>query len=243
MPLLTLGGRVVILPRWDPDEMLRLIGAERVTMLFCVPQQYAVLLAAPGFAGADLSSVRFLTSGGAPLPVELIERWRAVHDTPFKQGFGMTEFGPGVFSMGPEHAPAKAGSIGRPNTFVEAAVVDPGGPAAAGSAAVPLPPGKVGELVLRGPAAFSGYFVEAVLRRHPAVADCAVVGVPDPRWGEVGRAYVVLREGLSVEAETLRAFAKAHLAAYKVPKELHFADALPYSAAGKVLKRDLRSGG
>ncbi|MGH2523074.1 MAG: class I adenylate-forming enzyme family protein, partial [Anaerolineales bacterium] len=115
LPLLTLGGAVVIMRKWTPDDMLWLIEREKVTMFFCVPTQYQLMLQSPIFAQTSFRSVRFLTSGGAPLPVQVIETYREQHGVVFKQGFGMTEFGPGVFSMGPEFAETKAGSIGQPN--------------------------------------------------------------------------------------------------------------------------------
>jgi fatty-acyl-CoA synthase len=284
LPLLTLGGTVVLMRAWNPDGMLELVERERVTMFFCVPTQYQLMLASERFATADLSSLRFVTSGGAPLPPSLIERWRAVHDVPFKQGFGMTEFGPGIFSMGPEHAVAKAGSIGRPNWFVRAAVVDDHGRR--------LGAGEVGELVLQGPSMFSGYFedeaataaaidadgwfhagdlvrrdrdgfyfivdrkkdmyvsggenvypaeVERALCEHPDVLMCAVVGVPDDRWGEVGRAFVVRRPTApAADQAELLAFLRGRLAGYKVPKSVRFVAELPMSPQGKVLKRALR---
>lgn len=80
--------------------------------------------------------------------------------------------------------------------------------------------------------------VERVLYDHPAVKEAAVVGVPDPRWGEVGAAFVVLRE--PVPAETLRAFLKARLAGYKVPKHLIFLEELPKTGPGKVQKEALK---
>lgn len=283
IPLLTVGGTVVLMRRWDPDEMLALIEREGVTMFFCVPTQYQQLLQSPRFATTDFSRVRFLTSGGAPLPVPLIEAWRAVHDLPFKQGFGMTEFGPGIFSMGPEYAIAKTGSIGRPNYFVDARLVD--------DENRPVPVGQVGELVLKGPSICSGYFenpqataesidadgwfhtgdlarvdedgfffivdrkkdmfisggenvypaeIEQVLYAHLAVQQCAVIGVHDERWGEVGKACVVLKPGATASEEELIAFLRSRLARYKVPKSVELLDQLPLSPAGKILKRELR---
>ncbi|WP_448809497.1 class I adenylate-forming enzyme family protein [Agromyces bauzanensis] len=79
--------------------------------------------------------------------------------------------------------------------------------------------------------------VEAVLMSHPAVADVAVVGVPDERWGEAGAAWVVLRRGRVTDAAELTDFARASLAHFKVPREVHFVDELPRSTAGKVLRR------
>ncbi|MGC5626933.1 o-succinylbenzoate--CoA ligase [Georgenia sp. Z1344] len=82
--------------------------------------------------------------------------------------------------------------------------------------------------------------VEDALFRHPAVADCAVVGVPDERWGEVGHAYVVLVDGGSVDGEQLKDYLRDRLAAYKVPRTYEVLDRLPRNASGKVVKKDLR---
>ncbi len=82
--------------------------------------------------------------------------------------------------------------------------------------------------------------IAAALDDHPDVAACAVTGVPDARWGEVGLAAVVLREGARLGADDVRAFLKERLARYKVPKHVRFLDALPVSGAGKVLTRQLR---
>ncbi|HET9985901.1 MAG TPA: long-chain fatty acid--CoA ligase [Longimicrobiales bacterium] len=285
VPLLILGGRVVQLPRFTPADVLRQIGEERVTIFGGVPTVFQMLADAPEWAAADLSSLRFCMSGGAPMPVPLIRRYQQEKGVVFRQGFGMTEFGPGVFSLAATDAERKAGSIGKPNFFVDARVVDP-------ETNRPLPPGEVGELVLRGPSAMSGYFrdpeatarvfdaegylhtgdlarvddegyfsivdrlkdmyisggenvypaeVEGVLYRHPAVAMCAVVGVPDERWGEVGRAFVVLRVGASATEAELIDHARSHLARYKLPRSVVFLDRLPVSGAGKILKRELRT--
>ncbi|MBP7691911.1 MAG: long-chain fatty acid--CoA ligase [Anaerolineales bacterium] len=282
LPLLTLGGTVIIMRKWTPDEMLDLIERERVTLFFCVPTQYQLMLQAPRFAATSFQTVRFLTSGGAPLPIPVIHAYREQHGVVFKQGFGMTEFGPGIFSMGPEHAEAKAGSIGQPNYFVDARVVDDDNR--------PLPAGGVGELVLKGPSMSSGYFnnpeasqeavdaegwfhtgdlarvdadgfyfivdrkkdmfisggenvypveIEKALYEHTAVGQCAVIGVPDEKWGEVGLACVVLKPGAGATAAELLQHLQSRLARYKVPKRVEFVDALPLSSMGKILKREL----
>jgi fatty-acyl-CoA synthase len=82
--------------------------------------------------------------------------------------------------------------------------------------------------------------VEAVFRQHPAVKDAALVGRPDPTWGEVGLLFVVRAEGEEIDAEALLAFSRARLARYKLPKEIIFVAALPYSPYGKVEKAKLR---
>ncbi|UQS92825.1 hypothetical protein M5C90_21235 [Pseudomonas chlororaphis subsp. piscium] len=83
--------------------------------------------------------------------------------------------------------------------------------------------------------------VEQVLWAHPAVQDCAVIGVPDATWGESVKAVVELSSGQSVSAEELISLCKARLGSVKAPKSVDFIDALPRSPVGKVLKKDLRA--
>jgi acyl-CoA synthetase (AMP-forming)/AMP-acid ligase II len=82
--------------------------------------------------------------------------------------------------------------------------------------------------------------VENAVARHPAVAQCAVIGVPDPDWGERVHAVVVLHPGATLTAAELREHAKTLIAGYKAPRSMEIAGALPLSGAGKVLKRELR---
>jgi fatty-acyl-CoA synthase len=277
------GNTSILTRQFDPAQVLDLIEREKVTVFAGVPTMYQVMTQAPNYAEADLSSLRFCTSGGAPLPVPLVEKYTADHGIRFKQGFGMTEFGPGLFALPPEDAIRKAGSIGRPNFFVDVRVVDEDNQA--------LGPNEIGELVLKGPSGSSGYWnnpeasakvlddegwfhtgdlvyydedwyfyvtdrkkdmfisggeniypveIESALYKHPAVHMCAVIGVPDERWGQVGLACVVLKPDASATEEELLAFLYDNLARYKVPKSIKFMDALPLSSMGKILKRELR---
>jgi fatty-acyl-CoA synthase len=280
IPLLILGGTVVLTRRFDPEQVLDLLQTYSATVFAGVPTIYQMLTTAANWPTADLSGLRFCTSGGAPLPVPLIEKFRAEKNTQFKQGFGMTECGPGIFALAPEDALRKAGSIGRPNFFVGAQIVD--------GDMSPLPPNQIGELVLKGPSLASGYFgsgepitdqqgwfhtgdlamrdeenyffivdrkkdmfisggenvypaeIEQALYRHPDVQMCAVIGVPDTQWGEVGKAFVVLKTGALATSEAIIAHLRDHLARFKVPKTIAIVESLPMSAAGKILKRELR---
>ncbi len=283
LPQVIFGGTTILIRQFDPAQVLNLLEREHATVFAGVPTMYQMLTQAPNWEKADLSSLRFCTSGGAPLPVSLVEKYTAEKGIRFKQGFGMTEFGPGIFALAPEDAIHKAGSIGRPNFFVDAQIVDDGSNF--------LGPGEEGELVLKGPSYCSGYFnnpkgtaeavdqrgffhtgdiarydaegyfyiidrkkdmfisggenvypaeIEKVLYQHPAVHMCAVIGLPDPKWGEVGKACVVLKPGVTVSENELLQFMADRLAKFKVPKSVALLPELPISAAGKILKRELK---
>jgi fatty-acyl-CoA synthase len=283
LPQVIFGGTTIFIREFNPAQVLDLLERENATVFAAVPTMYQMLTQAPNWEQADLSSLRFCTSGGAPLPVPLVEKYTTEKGIRFKQGFGMTEFGPGIFALAPEDAIRKAGSIGRPNFFVDAQIVDDENRF--------LGPDEEGELVLKGPSYCSGYFndpeasaaavdergyfhtgdvarydaegyfyivdrkkdmfisggenvypaeIEKALYQHPAVHMCAVIGLPDPKWGEVGKACVVLKPGATASEDELIQFMAERLAKYKVPKSVSFMEALPISAAGKILKRELR---
>jgi fatty-acyl-CoA synthase len=99
---------------------------------------------------------------------------------------------------------------------------------------------RLGDMYISGGENVYPAEVEAVLHQHPAVADAAVLGVPDERWGEVGVAIVAVRPGRQADEPDLLAHCRARLAAFKVPRAVRFADELPRSPAGKLLKRELR---
>ncbi len=99
---------------------------------------------------------------------------------------------------------------------------------------------RIKDMVISGGENIATPEVERVLYEHPAVLEAAVVGSPDPRWGEVPAAYVALRPGSEVTAEELVAFCAARLARFKAPKIVRFVDTLPRNPSGKVLKRELR---
>jgi fatty-acyl-CoA synthase len=99
------------------------------------------------------------------------------------------------------------------------------------------------DMIVSGGENIAGPEIERVIYEHPAVFEVAVIGIPDDRWGEVPKAYVVLKPGLDVSADDLRKFCRERLAGYKVPKYVEYADTLPRNASGKVLKRELRQSG
>jgi O-succinylbenzoate-CoA ligase len=100
---------------------------------------------------------------------------------------------------------------------------------------------RVKDMILSGGENIAGSEVERVLYEHPAVAEAAVVGRPDAKWGEVPVAYVALKPGTEVSADDLVEHCRTQLAKFKVPKAVTFIDALPRNPSGKVLKRELRA--
>ncbi|HYI02974.1 long-chain fatty acid--CoA ligase [Hyalangium sp.] len=99
--------------------------------------------------------------------------------------------------------------------------------------------GRVKDLIISGGENIYPSEVESVLAGHPEVAEVAVIGVPDPKWGEVPRALVVPRPGTPLTAEALLAYCQGRLARYKTPRTVSFVDVLPRTAAGKVDRREL----
>ncbi len=280
-PFVHRGAMTVLTKKFDADRILSLCESEKATIMFGVPTTMEIMSRSPVFQKADLSRVRYAIVGGEPMSIELIHTWQK-KGIPIRQGFGLTEFGPSVFSLNEEDALRKIGSIGFPNFYVQARVVN--------DERRDVKQGETGELLLRGPVCTPGYWrnekatqetivggwlhtgdlvrvddegyfyvagrkkdmfisggenvypveVEQVLSEHPAVREVAVVGIPDAKWGEAGRAYVALASGRSASAEDLISFCSEKLAKFKIPKEVHFLQDLPKGDSGKILKRRLR---
>jgi fatty-acyl-CoA synthase len=148
-PIFTVGGRIVLQRAFDAGEVWRTIESEKATVVLGVPTIWKMLLEHPSFATSDLSSIRWLISGGAPLPHYIIEAYQK-RGLVFRQGFGMTEAGVNCFAMTSEDSVRKAGSIGRPMPFMEVRLVDEGGR--------DVPRGEVGEMLFRGPHVCAGYW-------------------------------------------------------------------------------------
>ncbi len=279
-PFFHRGGKIIFINKFDAEKILQLSEQEKCTLIFGVPTTMDMMAQHPLFESVDLSSVRYAVVGGEPMPLPLIEKWHA-KGTPIRQGYGLTEFGPNVFSLNEEDAIRKIGSIGFANFYVQTRIVDDHGKDVAAN--------TVGELWLRGPMCMAGYWnntdatlntvsngwlmtgdlaykdddgyhyiagrkkdmfksggenvypaeIEQVLQKHPDVREVAVIGVKDEKWGEVGKAFVVRKQGGTSENH-LREHCRNNLAKYKIPKYFEFIEALPKGDSGKILKRALQ---
>jgi fatty-acyl-CoA synthase len=282
LPVLLKGGTCVLTAGFDPDATFDLIERYRVTFMFGVPAMFQAVARSPRWAAADLSSLRLLTCGGAPVPPSLIARYQERGLT-FLQGYGMTEAAPGTLFLDAAHAVTKAGSAGVPHFFSDVKVVGPD--------LTEVPPGQPGEVVVKGPHVMPAYWglpeetagaftdgwfrtgdaarldadgyayivdrikdviisggeniypaeVENALLADPDVLECAVIGVPDDRWGETGRAIVVPRDGSDLTAERLLSALAGRIAKYKLPTSVVFTDEIPRNGTGKILKARLRT--
>jgi fatty-acyl-CoA synthase/long-chain acyl-CoA synthetase len=279
-----LGGSVILMRKFDPEEAIHLIARYRVTSTFMAPTLVKRILDLPAAVRAryDVSCMRALIVAAAPCPMRVKEEALAYFGPSFYEFYGSTELGVDTI-LQPHDVLRKPGSCGQAAPGIELRLLDDAG--------APVPVGEPGELYVRrfggmfdeyyknaeatsqtrrgdwhsvGDVAYvdaDGFYyicdrkrdmiisggvniypaeIEDALHRHPAVEDVAVFGVPDDDWGERVHAAVQLRAGGALTADALRAFARAHVADYKVPRDVSFHAEFPRDTAGKLLKRVLR---
>jgi len=292
------GGRTMVMERqFEPEEWMGLVQGEKVDRAMMVPTMLKQLIEHPDFAKYDLSSLKVITYGAAPMPLEVIRKaMEVLPGVNFINAFGQTETASTITTLSPddhvlsgteeekERKLKRLSSIGKPMSDVEMKIVDEEGKE--------LPQGEVGEIVARGPRVMSGYWkdeektqktvdkdgwvhtgdmgfvdedgyfflagrvtdmiirggenispeeVEAVLHSYPKIDEAAVIGIPDEEWGEVPKAFCVVKEGCEdCTPEEIMEYCRANLASYKRPRMVEFIDELPRNPMGKVLKRVLR---
>ncbi|WP_258348047.1 long-chain-fatty-acid--CoA ligase [Saccharopolyspora gregorii] len=282
------GATLVLQPKFDPAEALRLIRDHRITQLNGVPTMYIRMLEAAG-DDDDLSSLRMCVSGGAALPVAVLERFQRRFGAPIHEGYGLSETSPTATVNQPAFGP-RAGTVGHALWGIDVEIAEP----SVEDRIELLPAGETGEVVVRGHNVFAGYLddpeatsaalvdgwfrtgdmgvkdaegylaivdrkkdliirngyniypreVEELLIRHPAVAQCAVIGLPDPGRGEEVCAVVVPERGEDPDealGKAIIAWAAEQTAHHKYPRRVVFVDELPLGPSHKVLKRELRS--
>ncbi|GAB2922829.1 long-chain fatty acid--CoA ligase [Micromonospora polyrhachis] len=280
-----IGGTLVLLTRFTGPAALELMVKERVDVFHGVPTMYVALLtAAAGRTG--LPRLRLCISGGASLPVAVLERFNAAFDTTIFEGYGLSETSPTATTNQP-HFGTRAGTVGHPVWGVDVEIARPEVP----ERIELLGTGQLGEIVIRGHNVFARYLnrpeatdeaivdgwfrtgdlgtrdadgfvtivdrtkdvvirggfnvypreVEEVLARHPAVAQVAVIGVPDPVHGEEICAVVVPDPSADLpDAQELVGWARERLGRHKYPRRIRFVSELPLGPSHKVLKRELR---
>jgi len=278
---LYLGGTAVVPERFDAELYLADVERYRVTNSFVVPTMLQRLVASPDLQHRDTSTIRALISGGAPLPSTVKERVLEVFGPVLTEFYGATETRI-VTVISAQELAARERSVGRPLRDVEIRILDDAGS--------DVPVGEVGEVFLRGPGLFSGYWrdpertaaahrgewfslgdmgrldpggylylvdrkqdmiisggenifpndIEECLQRHEAVAEAAVIGIPDEQWGELVVAYVVPAAGARVTGDELIAFCGDRLPNYMKPRRVEFCQSLPRNPTGKLLRRELR---
>ena len=281
------GSTTVILPRWDRELAGRLIARHQVSHWTCIPTMIIDLFGSPHYASFDLSSLRFVSGGGAAMPQAVAERLQAEFGITFAEGYGLTETAAPTHANPPERA--KLQCLGIPIFGVDSRIIDP-------DTLRELPAGETGEIVSHGPMVFKGYWghadatraafilidgkpffrtgdlgrrdeegyffltdrlkrminasgfkvwpseVELLLFKCPLVQEACIIASRDAYRGETVKAVIVLREAARATAvpEDIIAWAREHMAAYKVPRIVEFADALPKSGSGKVMWRLLQ---
>jgi acyl-CoA synthetase (AMP-forming)/AMP-acid ligase II len=292
------GGTVVTLPRFDLEQFLRTIQDQKITRAFVAPPIVLALAKHPMVDQFDLSSLRSITSGAAPLDEALAQaaqdrlRKGAADGVVVAQGYGMTELSPVSHTTpdatrlpeGLTEVPKGSVGLALPNT--ECRLVDP-------STGEDAAPGERGELWVRGPQVMKGYLnnptatadtldgegwlhtgdvaivdangcftvvdrvkelikykgyqvapaeLEAVLLNNPAIADAAVIGVKDEESGEeLPKAFVVRAPGAEISEQEVMDYAGSRLAPHKKIRAVEFIEQVPKSAAGKILRKDLKA--
>jgi fatty-acyl-CoA synthase len=282
-----LGSTVVILPRWDRELAGRLISRHQVTHWTCIPTMIIDLFGSPNYKSFDLTSLRYLSGGGAAMPQAVAERLQQEFGLTFAEGYGLTETAAPSHGNPPERA--KLQCLGIPIFGVDSRIVDT-------VTLQELPPGEVGEIVTHGPMVFTGYWghpdataaaffeldgkkffrtgdlgrmdeegyffitdrlkrminasgykvwpseVELLLFKCPLVQEACIIATKDAYRGESVKAVVVLRQEARghTAPEDIIAWAREHMAAYKVPRTVEFAESLPKSGSGKVMWRLLQ---
>ena len=281
--LIANGVTTITMPRFEMVEALQATQDLKITRFFAVPPIILGLAKHPIVDQYDMSSVRQIFSGAAPLGAELAAEAGARLGCEVVQGFGMTELSP--VSHCTVEGDYRPGTSGITASNTESRIVDPVGGEDQGV-------GDRGELWVRGPQVMKGYLnnpeataatvdadgwlhtgdvaiidefghmtivdrlkelikfkgfqvapaeLEALIITHPKVADVAVIGIADDEAGEVPKAFVTAVDGETVTLEEIQALVAEHLVSYKQIKVLEVIEAIPKSAAGKILRKELRT--
>jgi 4-coumarate--CoA ligase len=281
---------LVTMPRFDLPEFLRIIQDQKCTWVFIAPPIAVALAKHPLVDQFDLSSVKAVFSGAAPLDANLAGAVATRLNTTVRQGYGMTELSPVSHVIPLDRDDISLDNIGLALPNMESKLVDP-----ETGEEIPIPVAGVsepGELMCKGPNVMVGYLgndeatramlqpdgwlhtgdiatvdsngvykivdrlkelikykgyqvapavLEAVLLRHPKVADSAVIGVKDDEGQEIPKAFVVIQSGEELTEDEVMEFVAGQVAPHEKVRRVEFIDVIPKSTAGKILRKDLRA--
>ena len=274
-----------------PEEIFKTIEREKVTMLSTVPTTLIRLCNYPDIDKFNLSSLRLITYGAAPMPTEKLKEALKIFGRRLGQSFGQAESLMAITHLSIEdHVPdgsekevRKLASAGRPYLTNEVRIVNKEGK--------DVKIGEAGEVIVKSKINMKGYWrnqkataealrdgwvytgdlgtfdedgyiylidrkkdmiisggyniyareVEDILHTHPAIAEAAVIGIPDDEWGESVKAIVALKPSMTLSEEEVVQFCKDRLASYKKPKSVDFVSELPKTSIGKISKKDLKA--
>lgn len=254
------GTTAVVHERFETDSVLNALREQGITLVSLVATTLARLLD----AGLERpAALRCALTGGGPVPLALLDRARAV-GVPVSQTYGLTEACSQVTTTPLAAIDDGAGGwAGTPLFCTRLSATEDGEIAVAGPTVAPGSLGEDGRLhtgdlgaldesgrlrvngrasdtIISGGENIAPSEIEAVLEAHPGVLEAAAVGRPDPQWGEAVTAIVVVRSGVALTEEALRAHCAASLTPYKVPKQIVLTgEPLPRTRSGKLLRREL----
>lgn len=278
---LLMGGLIILLPRFDLDQVLQTIDKKKPSFFPAVPTIYTAINNHKDRNKYDLSSIKLCNSGGAPLPVEVKAEFEKLTGCKLVEGYGLSESAP-IATINPP-LNSRAGSIGLPVPGTDIRIIS------LEDRKTPVQLGERGELCIVGPQVMKGYWnkpdataetladgmlhtgdvgymdedgfiyivdrikdmilaggynvyprnVEEALYQHEAVAECIVLGVPDPYRGQTVKAYIKTRDGQPLTTEELKAFLADKLSPIEQPKLYEFRDELPKTMIGKLSRKAL----
>jgi len=279
-----LGATQVVMGRFHAEECLRLVEKNGVTVIFGVQPALLAFLSVPQLERFDLSALRYIWIGAAPLAPSVARSIQEKFRVPIARHYGLSEASPTTHCNPPDHP--KEGSVGIAVSDLEDKIMD------WDEGTRQMKPGEPGELAVRGPNVFQGYWkhpedtklalrggwlytgdiawmdeegyvfildrkkemikyrgyqiapaeLEALLMEHPAVKDCAVVGIPEENLGEIPKAFIVRKDHQALSAEEVMAFVAERVAPYKKIREVAFIREIPKNPSGKILRRVLKVG-